>query len=68
MLSPPVADAISSSAGSFNVECSVFGRLFGSPTALARDGVGGVPPRPVVLRSGRFVVAVALFRFSQKLG
>ena len=36
--------------------------------ALARDDVGGVPPRPVVLRSGRFVLAMALLCLSQKLG
>src|SRR4029453_14302803 len=34
---------------------------------LARDKVGRVPPRPVMLRSGWFVFAMMLLRFSQKL-
>ena len=50
-----------------HVECSIFGCLVGSPAALARDDVGGVPPRPVVLRSGRLVRAVVLLCLSQKL-
>src|SRR5207249_1410566 len=41
--------------------------LVGSPPALARDDVGRVPSRPVVLRSGRFVFAMALLCVSQKL-
>ena len=40
----------------------------GVSPALARDDVGGVPPRPVVLRSGRFVLAMARLCLSQKLG
>ena len=45
----------------------VLGGLLGSPALLARDDVGGVPPRPVVLRSGRFVRAMVLLCLSQKL-
>ena len=37
----------------FHVERGILGGLLGSPPALARDDVGGVPIRPVVLRSGR---------------
>ena len=43
----------------FNVERGVVGRVLGRAALLARDDVGGVPVRPVVLRSGRFVLAVA---------
>src|SRR5207253_2358524 len=44
------------SSGTFQVERSIFGGLLGIPAALTRDDVGGVPPRPVVLRSGRFIL------------
>ena len=54
-------------AGTFHVKRSIFGCLLGRPAALARDDVGGVPPRPVVLRSGRFVLAMVLLCLSQKL-
>ena len=42
--------------------------LLGRLALLLRDDVGGVPIRPVVLRSGRFVLAMALLCFPQKLG
>src|SRR5688500_8979711 len=64
----PYADAPPSSTGALHVARSVLGRLLGSPAALARDDVGGVPPRPVVLRSGRFVGAMMLLCLSQELG
>ena len=50
-----------------HVERAILGCLLGSPPALARDDVGGVPIRPVVLRSGRFVLAMVLLCLSQKL-
>src|SRR6185436_17116633 len=37
------------------------------PAALAGDHVGGVPPRPVMLRSGPFVSAVVLLGLLEKL-
>ena len=39
----------------FDVERGILGGLVGSPPVLARNDVGGVPLRPVVLRSRRFV-------------
>ena len=45
----------------------MFACLFRSPAALARDNVGSVPPRPVVLWSGRIVPSMTLFRLSQKV-
>src|SRR5439155_10093997 len=56
------------SSGTFQVGRSIFGGLLGIPAALTRDDVGGVPPRPVVLRSGRFILAMVLLCLSQKLG
>ena len=50
------------------MERAVLGRLLGSPSLLARDDVGGVPVRPVVLRGGRFVLAMMLLCLSQELG
>src|SRR4051794_37599603 len=50
------------------MERSVFGCLIRRPAALARDDVGGVPPRPVVLRSSRFILAMVLLCLAQKLG
>ena len=46
---------------------AILGCFLGSFPLLARDHVGGVPPRPVVLRSGRFVLTVVLFCLPQKL-
>ena len=63
---PQMMSALTARAS--HVERSIVGGLLGSPAALARDDVGGVPPRPVVLRSGRFVLAMALLCLSQKLG
>ena len=54
-------------AGTFDVNLGLFGCLVRSLPALAGDDVGGVPCRPVVLRSGRFVLAMALLCLSQKL-
>jgi hypothetical protein len=59
-------EARASLAGTFHVERGIFGCLLGRPAALTRDEVGGVPLRPVVLRSGRFVFAMALLCLSQK--
>src|SRR5262249_11894852 len=56
-----------SSAGSFHVECTTLCCLLRSLPFLARDDVGTVPPRPVVLRSRCFVRTVPLFCLSQKL-
>src|SRR5688500_3735031 len=50
------------------MERSLPGGLLRSAAALASYHVGGVPPRPVVLRRGRFVGAMMLLRLSQKLG
>src|SRR5271167_3762427 len=50
------------------VELAVFGCLFGRLPVLTRDNVGGIPTRPVVLRSGRFVLAVVLLSLLQELG
>ena len=49
-------------------ELAVFSCLFGSLAALTRDNVGRVPARPVVLRSGRLVIAVMLLSLLQELG
>src|SRR6266853_3054693 len=62
------AGARPSAAGTFHVERGTFGCLVGSLPLLARHDVGGVPPGPVMLRSGRFVLAMALLCLSQKLG
>src|SRR4030095_238146 len=56
-----------SSASTFHVDRGIPHRILGRSAVLARDKVGRVPPRPVVLRSSRFVVAMMLLRFSQKL-
>src|SRR5882672_8196079 len=52
----------------FHVNPRIPGCLRGRPAALARDDVGGVPPRPMVFRSGRFVLAMTLLCFPQKIG
>src|SRR6476620_5122047 len=57
-----------SSADLLHVERALLGRLLGSLSLLARDNVGSVPVRPVVLRGGRFVVAMMLLCLSQELG
>ena len=54
-------------AGTFDLKRGILDRLVGSSPALTCDDVGSVPPRPVVLRSGRFVLAMALLCFSQQL-
>src|SRR5205823_15057468 len=55
-------------AGTFHVERGTSGCLVGRLPLLARDDVGGIPPGPVMLRSGRFVLAMALLCLSQELG
>src|SRR5271168_211347 len=50
-----------------DVDLAVFGCLFGGLPFLSRDNVGGVPARPVVLRSRRFVFAVVLLGLLQEL-
>ena len=47
-----------SPAGTFHVERSILRCVVGRFPALARDDVGGIPSRPVVLRSGRFIRAM----------
>jgi hypothetical protein len=54
-------------SGTFQVERRVFRCFLGGSPAFARNDVGGVPPRPVMLRSGRFVRAVVLLCFFQKV-
>src|SRR5262249_7812566 len=50
-----------------NVQGCVISRLFGSPALLARDDVGGIERRPVVLRGRRFVRAMAHLGLAQKI-
>src|ERR671912_2442813 len=45
----------------------IFCRSLGTVSSLARNDVFGVPVRPVVLRSGRFVLPMTLLCFLQKL-
>src|SRR5262245_30065599 len=54
-----------SPASALHVEYRILEGRIGCSAALARDDVGGVPLRPVVLRSGRFVLAVMLLGLSQ---
>jgi len=49
------------------MELAEFGGFFGRLPVLSRDNVGGVPPRPMVLRGGWFVLAMMLLRLTQKL-
>src|SRR4030095_11331620 len=51
---------------SLHVKPGVLHCIFGTPAALPRDDVRGVPVRPMVLRSGRFVFAVMLLRLFEK--
>src|SRR6516225_12278046 len=51
----------------FDVQLACFGRCFGRLPVLSRNHVGGVPPRPMVLQSGWFVLAMMLLRLTQKL-
>src|SRR6202048_1377282 len=55
------------SLSTFYVQLAQFGRFVGRPSVLSRDNVGGVPPRPMVLRGGWFVLAMMLLRLTQKL-
>jgi hypothetical protein len=55
------------SAGAFDVELALFDCFFRCLPVLARYDVGGVPARPVVLRSRRFVLTMMLLRLAQKL-
>ena len=52
----------------FYVELAVFGCFFGRLASLTRNNVSGVPSRPVVLWSGRFVFAVVLLSLLQEFG
>src|SRR5206468_1787053 len=54
-------------ASAFDLELCVFRCVLGSPPALARDDVRRVELRPVVLRTGRLVVAVARLCLAQYL-
>ena len=47
---------------------SVLGSFFGGLAILARDDVGGVPIRPLVLRGSGFVFGVMLLGLLQELG
>src|ERR1700688_3303214 len=49
-------------------ELAVFRCLFGSLAVLTRDNVGGIPARPVVLRSRGLVFAVMLLSLLQEFG
>src|SRR5690349_14409725 len=53
--------------GTFYVELALCGCLFGCLTLLPRGNVGGVPARPMVLWRGWFVLAMTLFRLTQKV-
>src|SRR6266478_6626701 len=57
-----------SPAGTLHVVRAILGRFLGGLPLLARDDVGRVPIRPVVLRGGWFVLAVALLGFAQEIG
>src|SRR2546430_5964931 len=54
-------------SGAFDVELARFRCFFRCLPVLARYDVGGVPTRPVVLRSRRFVLAMMLLCLAQKL-
>ena len=45
----------------FYVQLGQLGGFFGRLPVLSGDNVGGVPPRPMVLRGGWFVLAMMLF-------
>jgi hypothetical protein len=49
------------------VQLGQFGGFFGGLPVLPRDHVGGVPPRPMVLRGRWFVLAMMLLGLTQKL-
>src|SRR5215471_11997883 len=49
------------------MELGLSGSFFGRLAVLTRDHVGGIPSRPVVLRSRRFVLTVMFLCLSQKL-
>lgn len=54
--------------GAFDVLRPMFRRFLGSLSLLARNNVGGIPLRPVVLRTDRFVLVMSLLCFLPKLG
>jgi hypothetical protein len=56
----------SSSAGLFHVARGTRGCLLGCLPLLTRNDVGGVPPRPVVLRGRRLVLAMPRLCLTQK--
>src|SRR5215471_17127906 len=51
----------------FYVQLAQFGGFLGRLPVLSRDHVSGVPPRPLVLRGGWFVLAMMLLSLTQKL-
>src|ERR1700738_2500830 len=55
------------SLSTFYVQLAQFGGFFRRLPVLSRDNVGGVPPRPMVLGGGWFVLAMMLLRLTQKL-
>src|SRR6185312_14294842 len=57
-----------SSPETCHVARAIAGRFLRSPALFAGDDVGGVPVRPVVLRSSRLVLAVVLLCLPQKPG
>jgi hypothetical protein len=72
-LAPPITQAHAAlyrdaSETAFHVAGGIGGGVIRSFPAFARNDVGTVPFRPVVLRSGRLVAAMALFGFAQKRG
>src|SRR5438270_11561591 len=51
----------------FYLELAFFGRHYQHYAVQTRDDIDGVPSRPVVLRSRRFVLAMMFFCLSQEL-
>ena len=58
---------VSLSLSTFDVHLAYVGCFFGRFSVLPGDNVGCVPSRPMVLRGGWFVLAMMLFRLTQKL-
>src|SRR3954447_15626097 len=59
---------VSCSYCALDVELAFPGSLFGCLAVLTSDDVGGVPSRPMVFGSCRFVLAMMFFGFTQQLG
>src|SRR5215467_7845861 len=62
------ANGFMPSERTFDTKLALFRGFFGCLSLLARDNVRGLPPRPMMLGSGRFVLSVMLLCLSQKLG